>query len=199
MRAATATVGARVVDCVTLLTNGVATAMSDSGVDGAFQYLGSVTPTSLAGLMVAGLAFMPVTYADRFDGASTVAELRVLSIPRGVTVWLDVEGVTGVSSVSLIQQINDWAQAVLAAGWEPGLYVGAGSVLTSAELYQLKVVRYWHGMSRVVDRNGEVAEPMCGWCCHQLFDTQQLAGVPVDYNFVQKDWSGRLPTWAVAG
>ncbi len=199
MNTATAFVGARGTDSVTLLDATSAGNFKKQGIDFVFQYLGSVTADGLAAILAAGLAFMPVTYADQFDGAQTVAEVKALGLPAGCTVWLDVESIgPAVSVPTLISQINAWANAVSAAGFQPGLYVGANSQLTSQELYQLAVVRYWHSLSMILDRNGQLAEPSCGFCCYQLYPTVNWAGVDVDLDFIQQDFQGRLPSWVVS-
>lgn len=198
--ASVAVVGARGVDAVTLISTAAqAQGLKNSGIDFVIQYLGSVTAAGVDTILGAGLAFMPVTYADKFDGPKTVAELKALAFPAGCTVWLDVEGVGSTAPTTLKQQINDWATAVQTAGYQPGMYVGAGVPLTSIELYQLKVVRYWHSLSKIVDRNGQLAEPACGFCMYQLYPSITWAGVWVDVNFVQQDFQGRLPTWVRAG
>jgi len=195
---ATASVGSRGTDSVTLIkTAAMAQNLKASGIDFCLQYLGSVTSEIIDVILSAGLAFMPVTYADKFNAQATVDELKTLNIPP-CTVWLDVEGVTGMSAQALIAAINTWAIAVQAAGFEAGLYVGAGCPLTSVELYRLKVTRYWHSDSRTVDRNGADSCPACGWCLYQLFPSVTWGGVWVDVNFVQEDWRGRLPSWVKA-
>jgi hypothetical protein len=199
MQTGLAYVGARCTDSVALITAEGAVALRKAGIDGCGQYLGSVTAEGIQGILAAGLGFFPITYADRFNGPTTVAQLQLLNLPSGCTVWLDIESIgSGVPVQTLIQQINLWAVAVLNAGYMPGLYVGPGCLLTSLELYQLKVVRYWHSMSKIIDRNGQLAEPACGYCMYQLFPTQTVSGVNVDLNFVQQDWQGRLPVWVVA-
>jgi hypothetical protein len=200
MQAAQGKVGQRFIDSVTLITPTLAAALKTAAFDGCFQYLGGgVTAQAIQAITSAGLAFGTVTFADRFDGAATVAELHALGLPNGITTFLDVEGIgPNLSSNALIARINTWATAVQDANYEAGLYVGAGCPLTSIELYALKVTRYWKGLSRIIDRNGQLAEPGCGWCVHQLFPTVDRAGVNVDINFIQQDFRGRLPTWTVA-
>ena len=199
MKTALAFVGARGADSVALVTSDGASALKGAGINFVFQYLGSVTAAGVQAIVDAGLAFMPVTYADQFNGPSAVAHLQALNLPAGCTVWLDLESIgTSVPVPLLIQQINLWASTISTAGYQPGLYVGASSQLTSLELYELNVVRYWHSMSRILDRNGQLAEPACGYCVHQLYPTQNCAGWAVDLNFVQQDYQGRLPTWVVA-
>jgi hypothetical protein len=189
--------GARGTDSVTLIDSAVkAAALKSSGVDFVLQYLGSVTPAILVIILEAGLAFMPVTYADRFDGHETVQELAALNIPKGATVWLDVEGITNLPFVEVMAKADAWGEAVVNAGYIAGIYVGANALMTSTELYGLvHITRYWKSQSRVTDRGGMLAEPMCGWCMVQLYPSISWAGIWVDLNFIQEDYENRLPTW----
>lgn len=192
-------VGARLVDCVTVLTAASACALRQAGVQGAIRYLGSLTAPEAAAITEASLGLMAVTYADRFSGSEAVAELTAIDYPAGATAWLDVEGLgTTVDVASVIVEINAWASAVVAAGWVAGLYVGAQSLLTSQELTALAVTRYWRGQSRIDDRTGKLAEPLSGFCLVQLFPTSTIAGVNVDVDFAAHDWRGRGCTWATA-
>jgi hypothetical protein len=190
--------GARGIDAVTLLsTDDIARRVRESQIDFAVQYLGSVTPEIVAHVTNAGLAFFPVTYADKFDGHATVQQLAALKLPKGVTTWLDVESVGTIDPYILQLRIDDWAALVDAAGYEPGMYVGPGAQLTSAELYRLKVRRYWRAGAVILDRNGQLAEPGCGYCMFQLRPSVTWGGVWSDIDFVQEDFRSRLPTWAV--
>lgn len=212
MKIEPAFVGARVVDSLPFSQGGTlaqACALKATGVDGLVGYLGAMTPARLASVLDAGLSFMPVTFASEYkDGAADeIAQLLVLGIPKGATVWLDLEGLEAYHTdpPKLIALINGWASAIAGAGWMPGLYVGAPQPLTSAELYSLKVVRYWWGLGRCVDRNNALAEPSCGWCMKQQFHGQATGmmwkntGVFVDTNGVEKDYQGRSPTWVIDG
>lgn len=197
---APARVGARGTDSVTALDASHAQGLKAAGVDFAVRYLGSVTADELEGILSAGLAFMPVTYGNAFDGPTTVARCRAIGLPAGCTVWLDVEGKAAweMDPATLIGKINAWADAVNAAGFIPGMYAGAPQPLTSKELYNLHVSRYWHGQGRCVDRTGALAEPSgCGWCMWQMFPSVTLAGVNVDMNVIGQDYESRVPTWAV--
>jgi hypothetical protein len=194
MRAVTAAVGSRGIDALTLVnTPAVAAGLKKSGVDFVGQYLGRVTPASVACLLEAGLAFTPITYADIFDPNDGLEVLKLLGAPSGCTVWLDVESVTTLTVAELQQKINAWASALAGAGYQPGVYVGCLSLLTSAELYALKVVRYWKSQSCVRARFNNLVEPTCGWCMYQLYPSVSWAGVWSDVNFVQQDHKGRLP------
>lgn len=177
-------------------------------MDFALRYLGSVDAAELQAILDAGLAFMPVTFCrgagwapsaalGTQDGKQAATRLGALGIPKGTTVWLDVEGPGGTFH-DVIDFINAWAHEVRAAGFDPGLYVGAGAMLTSGELYGLAVDRYWHSCSRVVDRDGKEVAPACGWTMIQVVPGNvTVAGVEVDIDFIQQDYRGRLPTWVV--
>lgn len=191
-------VGARGIDSVELVsTPDAARRVHEAQTDFVLQYLGSVTPAIVSNILDAGLAFMPVTYADKFDPPSVVAELAALELAKGTTTWLDVEGISSMDPIALQLKINAWAAAVISAGFEPGMYVGPGCPLTSLELYRLKVVRYWHCGAKIIDRNGQIAEPACGWCMYQLFPSVTWGGIWSDVDVVQQDFRGRLPTWTM--
>jgi hypothetical protein len=199
MKIAIATMGARGTDSVTPITLLVARSLRLLSNDFCCRYLSSITPAELATILSSGLAFIPFTYADQFDGATTVAQLKALGIPTGATVFLDVEGIgPGITPTQLITKINAWADTVMAAGFIAGLYVGANAQLTSAEVYALHVTRYAKSLSRLMDRFGNLVEPDCGWCFIQLYPSTTWAGIGVDLDFIQSDYQGRFPTWVVA-
>ncbi len=205
MRVESARVGARGTDSVTLVSASQALALKAHGVDFCFQYLGSATPENLQGILAAGLAFMPVTYADRFNGQEAVDELTKLGVPKGCTVWLDLEGLVPYQHpYETLKAARSWANELVSAGYQPGLYVGSPQPFTSAELYALPFVRYWRAPSRIVDRQGNPAEPARGWCCFQLWpsvwwpDDSHPDRVWVDVDFVQNDYRGDAPSWVVA-
>lgn len=220
MKSAQAFVGARGVDSLPFSQGGTAAqakALKESGIDFFVGYLGAMTPARLSAVLDAGLAFMPVTFAGEYKdgGADEVAQLKALGLPKGTSVWLDLEGLEAwkMDPGALMRLINDWAAPIAANGWLPCLYVGAPQPLTSAELFSLRVYRYWWGLGRCVDRtgalafpsptdrNGKLTEPSCGWCMIQNFHGQKSGmmwkdtGVFVDTNIIQCDYRGRLPVW----
>lgn len=186
------------IDTVVKLSAVDCAALRSEGMRFAIRYLGSIDAHELATILGSGLAFMPVTYAKAYNGMSAVGHLRSLGIPEGATVWLDLEGETDLPS-AIVAKVNAWAGQVIAGGYEAGLYVGAGCVLTSEELYGLRVTRYWDSCSRELDRNGKATAPKCDFCVTQLrpFNTL-VGGVTVDVDVVQRDVLGRLPMWVTA-
>lgn len=189
--------GSRGVDTVVRITKTNAKNLKAAGFDFVIRYLVSVTAAELADILSEGLAISFVTYANSFDPSDEIAALQRLGIPKGTVIWLDVESVKD-DPLTLQQRINTWAKALEAAGYIPGLYVGAAALLTSLELYKLAVKRYWKSCSRLWDRNGNVAEPNCGFCCTQCTCQVVRAGVTVDVDFVYADYQGREVTMVAA-
>lgn len=203
MKTELAAVGARGVDSLPFSEGGSlaqARALRAAGVDFFVGYLGAITPARLVAILAAGLAFMPVTFGGEYEDGplDEIAQLKTLGIPTGTTVWLDMEGLKAFHSdpPTLIATINAWADGIAAAGWMPGLYVGAPQPLTSAELHALHVVRYWKGQGRCVDRSNALAEPTNGWCMTQMWPSVSWAGgILVDANIVGQDYRSRVPVW----
>lgn len=182
------------IDTLATLTSSQALALRAFRVSFRVGYIDHVTPAELAAQLDAGIAFSPVTYALEFNPAHTLARLAALGIPKGATVWLDVERVSApLDKARLVSSINTWARALVAEGYEPGLYVGAGCPLSSAELYALAVVRYWCSASNVPGVD------VRGYCMRQLRPLEVVvAGVVVDVDVVEPDFKGGVPTFVVA-
>jgi hypothetical protein len=66
-------------------------------------------------------------------------------------VWCDLEGISlGTTDQQVIGYCNAWYDAVPAAGFVPGLYVGAGCILGGKALrFSLKFAHYWKSSSDV--------------------------------------------------
>ncbi len=201
-------VGARGVDSVqAITTSALADGLRTSGIDFCVRYLGSLSASEADVILGAGLALMPVTFSRKpgwipsqqlgtLDGNNSVSQCVAAGIPKGCTVWLDLEGPGG-HAQDIVDWVNAWASVVKQAGYDPGLYVGYAAQLTSHELYALLVDKYWHSISRVTDSAGQLAEPGCGWCMFQLQPSRMWAGVWSDVDFIQQDYLGRLPVWCV--
>ena len=176
-------------DTVQTLSDQAVSDLRMYGVSFVVRYLASLSSGELARILNGNLALSLVTYAGSYDSGPAIARLRTLGIPSGATVWLDLEDehrdaatVTGI--------INTWAGAIKSAGYEPGLYVGAGQPLDADALYGLAVVRYWHSVSIVPD----VA--VAGYCMTQKSPPNQRVGcVVVDIDIASPDKLGRLPTF----
>jgi hypothetical protein len=193
-------VGSRVIDSLPFSQGGSVQQAMDLRADGVevlVGYLGVITDDILGHALDAGLAFMPVTLAGAWDGASAVARCKGLGLPAGITVWCDLEGDHAfVAGAGVIPKLAAWAQAIAAAGYMPGLYVGVPQPLTSEELFSLPFVRYWRGQGSIRDRHNALAEPKCGWCMTQAYPQHMRRGVLVDDDMVSQDYFGRVPVAA---
>lgn len=204
-----APVGSRIVDSLPYSQSGTADqarALAASGVDGLVGYLGVISRERVRHVTDAGMGFMGVTLANSFDGVRSAAQARALDLPKGTTLWIDVEGQQAwmTTATELARKIEAWASSITTAGYVAGIYVGTPQPLTGKELYNLKgITRYWLGIGRCVGRDGRDAYPDCGWCMRQDWHAAgngllwRGTGVLVDTNSVQADHRGRLPTWAL--
>lgn len=188
------------VDTVLSLSPQNCRGLQAAGIKFAVRYLTgpyAIGPAERDVILSSGLALMLVTAAGAYDGMQSVRALRSLNWPAGATVWLDVEGCTE-TPIELAGKVNLWSHSVDAASFDPGMYVGAKSLLTSAQLYALAVDRYWHACSRLTDVAGTAQEPARGFCMRQLrpYNTQ-VAGVVVDVNVVEADYRDSVPMWVV--
>lgn len=209
-------VGSRLLDSYPFSLGGTpeqARAMAASGVDGFIGYLGVMNKARYESVLDAGLGFIGVTLANRFDGAAAVRQAAALGNPATVTLGLDLEGrkilkgiewpiLTGTQREVHVKEIWNacfgWKQAVASAGYKTMLYVGSPQPFTTKELTDLGFDGYWNALSRESDRNGALAEPISGWNIWQMIPELYWrdTGVWSDVNFVGWDFRKRLPSWA---
>jgi hypothetical protein len=201
---ATPTPGSRWADTISHITATEAAALVADKFTGVFLYAEQVTQSDIdlalsAGLQVAFVMFSPAPgyQPSAALGASmaTVAcqKLRALNLPAGLTLFIDLESMGGLPA-DKIAHANAAAAVIVKMGFIAGGYIGAGVGLTSAELYALLVTLYWKSGSIVLDRNGQHAEPGCGWAVVQgmPFDYKVPGGGPeVDLDVVWEDYRGR--------
>lgn len=205
MRSEVASFPAFGVDTVARVTRAKAEWLRAHGYSFVVRYLGSITPSELAIVHRAGLACMFVTYSrgvgwipseavGRTDGDAAVAHAQALDVPRGATLWLDLEGCAGPPRAT-----SDWAETAAIvlrnAGYECGLYVGAmPGGLDADGLWKLRgVTRYWRSCSRVPEPS------VRGFCMSQLRPHNQHVGpVWCDVNVVENDYRGDRPHWVIA-
>lgn len=205
MKAVNATVGALGVDSLPYSMGGTTTqaqALKIEGVKFFAGYLGAMNAARLKQLLDAGIAFVPVTFAGEYnDGPDDeIAQIKALGIPAGTTVFVDLEGLSAAKAdpVALAAKINAWADGIRAAGYMPGLYVGVPQPFTEEELWHLHVERYWRGQGSVRDRFNKLSEPTgCGWCMTQVWPSEVVGGVLVDFDQIGMDYKRRVPAWVV--
>jgi hypothetical protein len=197
-------VGSRVVDSLPFSQKGdagQAVALKASGVDGVALYLGAANKALADACIAAGLGVFGVTFGGHFDRQAAVNQAQMLGLPPGTSVFLDYEARADRSDAGAaadIALINKWADTVAHAGYVPGIYVAPAQPLTSEELWHLRVVRYWKGGGRLIDRHGALAEPECGWCMFQMWPSVYFGGVWVDANITCHDYKDRTVAMAHA-
>lgn len=199
-------VGSVVVDSLPFSQSGTASEaemLASNRVAALAGYLGIINKERVDHLLKAGIGFLPVTLAGEYgDGPKDeLGQLMALGVPMGTTVFLDLEGMKAFKAVhiNLIAEIRQWADAINRAGYVAGLYVGVPQPLTSDELWDLPVTRYWRGQGSVRDRFNKLAEPTgCGWCMTQMYPSFFMGKTWVDANMVGFDYKGRTPTVMVA-
>ena len=78
-------------------------------------------------------------------GANAAMFSQQIGFPPGVNVWCDLECVADdTPAANVVAYCNAWYDAVAAAGYVPGLYVGYQPGLSGGQLYaDLKFQHYW--------------------------------------------------------
>lgn len=92
--------------------------------------------------------WIPTQELGTTNGTNAVNNAIAVGLPEGMNLWLDLEGVGNASQV--IAYCNAWYDAVLAGGFVPGIYVGAGCGLQGDQLYyDLNFQHFWQSGSNV--------------------------------------------------
>jgi len=155
-------------------------------------------------ILGAGLALLTVQHV-RMEGWTPTVELGAsdgvhaayhgftLGFPAGVSIWCDLEGVSGATAAQpVIDYCNAWFDAVAAAGYVPGLYVGAQAILDGHALHALKFSHYWKSLSTVPDI------PVRGY---QMIQSHEHVanGISIDEDRTQNDLLGGAVIWLAPG
>lgn len=211
---------ARGFDCNARVSAAVARQFQAAGYSFVVRYVRRSTKhdydlsvSELVGLLQSGLAVMVVQHvaAEGWHptgnlgssyGAIAAEEARAVGVPPGVAVWCDLEGVDPHADPrDVIAFCNAWFDSVKGAGYDPGLYVGFGCVLTGEQLYyKLKFRRYWSAYNL----NRDSFPAVRGVCMRQgpyppASERVVGAGFEYDTDVVQHDGFNNLPTAILPG
>jgi hypothetical protein len=152
-------------------------------------------------ILNSGLALMPVQHVrnpgwspsealGREDGENAVSNARGIGFPEGVNIWCDLEGVNNTAEeTDVIAYCHAWYGAVFAAGYIPGIYVGANTLLSAEQLYALPFQHYWKSQSNVPEI------PIRGYQLVQLFPGITVNGINIDRDVTQNDNEGGQAQW----
>lgn len=158
-----ATPGVKGFDANTTITASIAQAFVAKGYEFCVRYVGrtqmasyDLTSSEAKTILAHGLALMVVQHVlnpgwmptqdlGATYGANAAKFSKQIGVPPGVSVWCDLESVSGdASAADVIAYCNAWYDAVAASGYTPGLYVGYQPGLTAQQLYSsLKFKSYW--------------------------------------------------------
>jgi len=164
-----------------------------------------LTEREATDILSAGLALMPVQHArepgwspnqvlGRQDGQEAATNAQDVGFPPGVNVWFDLEGVGRPARArDVIDYCAAWYEAVSAAGYVPGLYVGAGALLTGQQLYDLPFHHYWRSASEVPDI------PNRSYQLFQFSPSIEINGVSIDLDVPRTDKKGGAAQWFQGG
>lgn len=198
-----------IVDTSAKLTADVLSAVVDAGYAGVVRYvrLPGVSDTwdidadELSMILGAGLGLLlvqhvrypgwnPASYSGKQDAAAAVERARAAGYVAGSHIFLDLEGIKAKATDATIRFANDWADAVVAAGYKAGCYVGYAVPLTAAQLYDLhRIDSYWSDA-------GRRAVAKRGFAVRQRAEIM-IAGVPFDPDDVAPDEEGDTPSWTI--
>jgi hypothetical protein len=197
-------------DCNTVLSLSVAQQFYSEGYRFCVRYLsrstsqgsGDLSPAEANNILQAGLALMSVQHVaaegwvpsaalGTTNGTNAANNAKSVGFPPGVNVWLDLEGVaSGTAAQTVIDYCNNWYVPVAAAGYVPGIYVGANCILSGSQLYNnLKFQHYWQSLSTVP------AIPTRGYQMVQSLVSQPVNGVGIDKDVTQTDQLGGTVLW----
>lgn len=196
-------------DANTVLTASSAAKLKAAGYAFCIRYVprtaalkkGNLTRAEALIILNAGLALMAVQHVAN-EGWIPTASLGTsygsyaatyaaqdAGLPPGMNIWLDLEGVApGTPAADVIAYCQAWYNAVQAAGYVPGIYVGFGAILTPDQLYnKLSFKHYWRAY------NG----PSVATRGYQLVQHTQVtvAGITIDPDTTQTDHLGGSVLW----
>lgn len=165
---------------------------------------GDLTNAEAALIINAGLALMVVQHVAN-EGWEPTEELGaaygsyaatyckdVVGLPTGVNVWLDLEGVNAnAAKADVIAYCKAWYNAVNAAGYVPGVYIGWQVIINNQEAYDLPFCHYWKAY------NADVTPATRGY---QMIQGTQvpIGGIEVDPNTIKTDNRGTTPVWLIS-
>jgi hypothetical protein len=194
-------------DTDTIVSPALGQQFAASGYQFCLRYLshgqeaaGDLSAQEAADILNAGLALMAVQHArsgwlpsqvlGQQDGRDAAINAGNVGFPAGLCVWCDLEEVdSSAAAQDVIDYCEAWYAEVDAAGFVPGVYVGAGCLLTGRQLFGLSFQHYWRSQSQVPNI------PTRGYQLLQLFPTMTVSGIQVDVNVTQSDYKGGAAQW----
>lgn len=212
--------GSKGFDCNTPLTSTTAANFRNAGFAFALRYVprnyltdptspsGNITRAEAQTILDAGLALMIVQHVatSPWDptgelgmtyGQYAASNCQAIGLPRGVNVFLDLEGVrAGTDPQNVLDYAGTWGDAVRDAGYMPGIYIGASCGISAQQIVGLtNFGQFW--------RSGSSSAPQIGapgYCMQQTISASLvLGGVAYDSDVITADQNGGTPYWLRKG
>ncbi|NSX09662.1 DUF1906 domain-containing protein [Pseudomonas lini] len=196
-------------DADTVISSATAQQFAAQGYTFCIRYLslgdsqgaGDLSSSEANDILASGLALMVVQHVDapgwspsqsvgQTHGNNAVTNADTIGLPPGLNVWCDLEGVAAsVTAQNVINYCTAWYNAVSAAGYVPGLYVGANAVLSGQQLYDLPFEHYWQSCSEVP------TVAVRGYQMVQTLVQNPVNGIGIDDDMTQTDLLGGQALW----
>lgn len=204
-----ASASAKGLDVNAVLTDSNTVHIKAQGYDFCIRYIprtaqlikGNLSNAEAIRILKAGLALMVVQHVANpgwipsaelgtaYGSYAAVYAKTIVGLPPGVNVWLDLEEVAkDAPDEAIIAYCQQWYNEVKTAGYEPGIYAGYGTGLSSEQLYHdLPFKHYWRAY------NG----PNVATRGFQLIQKTQVKvdSIEVDPDYIQIDKKGDVPFW----
>jgi hypothetical protein len=133
------------------------------------------------------------------DAEAFLKQVQALGAPRGMTLWYDFEVDYTCGEETMAAYLNNWAAAVVSAGYHAGLYVGGQAIVPSSTLSALPDFDGYWMAAAAIDRPGGIAR---GFQMYQLLpyytstpSSITADGINIDGDVVQTDERGDLPVF----
>lgn len=170
---------------------------------GSEESSGDLSTEEATNILNSGLALMPVQHVMSSGwlpteslgteyGTNAANNALAVGFPGGVNLWCDLEGIGDATEQNVTAYCTAWFNAVSAAGYVPGLYVGASCILSGQQLYDLPFEHYWQSCSEVP------AIPVRGYQMVQTLVQEPVNGIGIDKDVTQTDSQGGQAQWLVA-
>lgn len=208
--------GIRGCDTDTVLTATTAQGLRAAGYMFCARYLscanteqpGDLCATEAAIILNAGMALIAIQHVPPFlpgqkawiasaglgttYGQCAATNAKQIGLLPGMNIWADLEQIDmSTPAQDVIDYCNNWFTQVAAAGYVPGLYVGADAILSPDQLYSaLNTKHYW--------RSGSASTPDVtkrGYQMVQQIDGTAVGTVQIDTDLTYTDAFGDSVLW----
>jgi Rv2525c-like, glycoside hydrolase-like domain len=198
----------KIVDTRAKLTSANVLSLVGAGYSGVVRYVplpgltgsGDIDAVECQAIVTGGLGLMlvqhsrypgwnPAAHKGAEDAAAALERASAAGYLPGAHIFVDLEGIKGTAHATIVYA-NEWADAIVSAGYRAGCYVGYQVPLTPIQLYDLHDVdSYWSDF-------GQRSVATRGFAIKQHQQTY-IDGLPFDLDDVAPDHLGETPFWLI--